>query len=204
MEKEECSKGWEKAKEVVLDLKENTTGERGALVSKLLTGKNLKKGVVTSMIKKGWNMEEGVTIHDTDKLAFSFRFDRAGDYTRILKGRPWSIQGQLLSLQPWEDFMVFKEVDFDWSPFWVQFHGLPLEAMTQNNAINLTQAVGEAVMIEHPMVHNQLSRTFIRTKVLINTRKPLISGFWTPRPGKDPVWVGVKYERLQSFCYHCG
>ncbi|KAI9076709.1 hypothetical protein K1719_041349 [Acacia pycnantha] len=39
---------------------------------------------------------------------------------------------------------------------------------------------------------------------LVNLNKPLVSGFWVPRKGKDSAWVSVKYERLQIFCYSCG
>ncbi|KAI9086222.1 hypothetical protein K1719_031676 [Acacia pycnantha] len=59
-------------------------------------------------------------------------------------------------------------------------------------------------MYESPRLQNKLSRTFIRTKVVVNIRDPLVTGFWVPRSHQDPFWVSVKYERLQHFCYDCG
>ncbi|KAI9126678.1 hypothetical protein K1719_002274 [Acacia pycnantha] len=50
----------------------------------------------------------------------------------------------------------------------------------------------------------RLSRTFIRTCVLLNILNPLLAGFWVPRHQRDPIWVSVRYERLQNYCYDCG
>ncbi|KAI9070666.1 hypothetical protein K1719_047370 [Acacia pycnantha] len=123
---------------------------------------------------------------------------------RVLKGRPWSIQGAFLNLQHWDEFTVFHEVNFGWCPFWIQFHGLPHIAFDNDNAVTLGSAVGKVVMYEAPKVRGQLSRTFIRVRTLINIFEPLISGFWVPRPQRESIWVVVKYERLQNYCYDCG
>ncbi|KAI9095395.1 hypothetical protein K1719_026429 [Acacia pycnantha] len=38
----------------------------------------------------------------------------------------------------------------------------------------------------------------------VDIREPLISGLWVPRPHRDKIWVTMKYERLQNYCYDCG
>ncbi|KAI9082118.1 hypothetical protein K1719_035858 [Acacia pycnantha] len=46
------------------------------------------------MIKKGWGLDKGMEIHELpDYNAFLFRFQKLDEYYRVLKGRPWSIQG---------------------------------------------------------------------------------------------------------------
>ncbi|KAK4285165.1 hypothetical protein QN277_001900 [Acacia crassicarpa] len=203
---EERSSGSKRSKQVVLDLGRRFEKRGGTLVGKILTGKKLNVPTVVSMIKKGWQLDEEVDVHDLDRnhLVFLFRFDNSDDYARILKGRPWSIQGHLLNLQIWEDFMVLKDVDFRYAPFWLQFHGLPLEAFDGSNAKILGDAVGETVMYEKPVVDGKLVRSFIRVRALLLLDAPLTTGFWVPRKDKDPVWVTVRYERLQNFCYRCG
>ncbi|KAI9084433.1 hypothetical protein K1719_033623 [Acacia pycnantha] len=42
------------------------------------------------------------------------------------------------------------------------------------------------------------------TRVLLNILNPLLAGFWVPRHQHDPIWVSVRYERLQNYCYDCG
>ncbi|KAI9113091.1 hypothetical protein K1719_015616 [Acacia pycnantha] len=120
------------------------------------------------------------------------------------QGRPWAIQGALLNIQHWDEYMIFGEVNFDWCPFWVQFHGLPHAALDGENAIKLGDAVGRTVLYESPKLQDRLSRTFIRARVLIRVHEPLVKGFWVPRPNRDPIWVTVRYERLQNYCYDCG
>lgn len=100
--------------------------------------------------------------------------------------------------------MVLKDVSSDVAPYWVQFHGLPLEAFTNANTKILGDSVRTAMMFEKPSVDGRFDRSFIRVRSLINLECPLVSGFWIPRLGKDPAWVSVKYERLQTFCYQCG
>lgn len=126
------------------------------------------------------------------------------DYILVLKGRPWSILGHLLSLQIWEECMVLKDVNFDVTPFWVQFHGLPMETFNCRNAKTLGDTVGETVLFKNPIMNGKLGRGFVRVRTLVSTNVPLTTGFWVPRDQKEPAWVTVKYERLQNFGYKCG
>ncbi|KAK4267450.1 hypothetical protein QN277_024229 [Acacia crassicarpa] len=193
-------------KNVLLRSSQNQRRRKKALVGKIHTHKNLNYPTVVSMINKAWQVEDGVDILDLDRnnFIFLFRFNNAEDYFRILRGRPWNILGHLLNLQEWEDDMVIEEVSFDSAPFWVQFHGLLMDVFDSVNAKILGDAVGEAVMVEDPMVDGRMRRTFIRVSSLLRLNEPLVSGFWVPRESKKPVWVKVRYERLQNFCYKCG
>ncbi|KAI9089723.1 hypothetical protein K1719_029016 [Acacia pycnantha] len=177
-----------------------------ALVGRLETDKNLNKGVVISMIKKGWGLDKGMELHDEmpGKNTFLFRFTKQEDYVWVLKGRPWSILGTLLNLQHWDDYTILSEVDFDWCTFWIQFLGLPHAAFNCENAIILGNTVGSLVMYESPRLQSKLSRTFVRTGVKVNIREPLLTGFWVPRPQRKPIWVSIRYERLLNYCYDCG
>ncbi|KAK4278877.1 hypothetical protein QN277_016658 [Acacia crassicarpa] len=194
-------------KEVVLSLDRRVENQGTTLVGKIITNKKLNIPAVIAMIKKGWQMDDdGVEVHDLERsqLVFLFRFHDVKGYARILRGRPWSIQGFLLNLQVWEECMVLQEVNFEESPFWVQFHGVPLEAFNCSNAKILGDVVGDTVMYEKPMIGDKLGRAFICVRSLVRLDEPLTSGFWVPREEKGPVWVNVKYERLPNFCYRCG
>ncbi|KAK4276100.1 hypothetical protein QN277_019089 [Acacia crassicarpa] len=194
-------------KEVVLNLDTKVEKQGGNLVGKIMTNKNLNIPTVLSMIRKGWHMgEDDMEAHELDRgeLIFLFRFRDTKDFVRILKGRPWSILGHLLNLQIWEDGMILKDVNFDEAPFWVQFHGLPLEAFDDGNAKILGNSVGKLVMFERPNVDGKFGRGFIFVRALVQLKEPLVSGFMVPRKGKEPAWVSIKYERLQTFCYSSG
>ncbi|KAI9070664.1 hypothetical protein K1719_047372, partial [Acacia pycnantha] len=179
------SSGMKSRKKVVLSLERNVDHGGGTLVGKILSSKSLNIPAVASMIKKTWQLNDEMEMLDLDRnqLTFLFRFRHEKDYARVLKGRPWSIQGCLLNLQ---------------------FHGIPLEAFNDDNAKILGDTVGETVMYEKPKVEGRLGRGFIPCPFPIQLNDPLIPGFWIPRERKNPAWVSVKYERLQEFCYTCG
>ncbi|KAF7811508.1 reverse transcriptase [Senna tora] len=70
-----------------------------SLVGKLLTEKQVNKNTAISMIKKGWNVQEDVSIMEVGNNTFLFSFANLEDYNRVNKGRPWTILGSLLNIQ---------------------------------------------------------------------------------------------------------
>lgn len=76
--------------------------------------------------------------------------------------------------------------------------------MTVINIFILCSKVGIVEAYEDPMINDGVARDFVRARVAINTEEPLIAGFWVPRPGMSQIWVTVKYEKLQNFCYNFG
>ncbi|KAF7824037.1 TMV resistance protein N-like [Senna tora] len=76
----------------------------------------------------------------------------------------------------------FDDLEFWFSPFWVQFHDLPLEGMCKENVVTMGAKVDEILVIENP----------------------ILNGFWVPRPNLPSIWVSVKFEKLNQFCYKCG
>lgn len=57
-------------------------------------------------------------------------------------------------------------------------------------------------VLENPL---ELSKKWkhLRLKVEINTRRPLVPGFFISCLGKDPLWVNLKNERLANYCTLC-
>ena len=193
--------------EVNLDLSKKSTNATGkSLVGRIMTDRLLNKPTVVSMIKKGWQLNEEVEIRDLDraKSIFLFNFNKEEDVDRILKGRPWTIQGHLLSLKKWDEHMFLSEVDFFSALYWIQFHGLPLAAFDVESAKILGNVVGETLIVEKPNIEGKIQRSFIRVCSLLDLREPLIPEFLVPRENLEPARVSVKYERLQNFCYGCG
>ena len=89
-------------------------------------------------------------------------------------------------------------------PFWVQAHGVPLEALNAKAATKIGVRIGGLMEVEDPSVDGQMLRSFLRMRIMIDIQKPLTTGFWVPRRNKGNVWVWLRYERLQNYCYNCG
>ncbi|XP_028767323.1 uncharacterized protein LOC114725034 [Neltuma alba] len=178
--------------------------ESNMLIGKIIVDKGINKKEVLSTIRKGWNLNETVDVVDLGEEAFVFTFTEMKDKCRLLKGRPWTIDGSLMSIQEWSEFKVLNEVSFDRTPVWVQFHNVPLRILEfEENVWNMGNSVGDLVWYERPKTEGKYTRCFARARVLIDIRRPLTHGFWTARPDGSEIWISVKYERLQSFCYKC-
>ncbi|KAJ1377535.1 Zinc knuckle CX2CX4HX4C [Sesbania bispinosa] len=147
---------------------------------------------------------EDLKISDLGPNAFLFSFTEAKHARKALDEGPWFFMGHLLSLQPWKPEASLNEVEYNMVSFWVQLHGLPLEHMSDTNAVKIAKLWGDIELMESPFWGDTLLRSFLRVRIVLDIRKPLVTGFLLPRKNRPKTWISIKYERLQGFCYFCG
>ena len=85
---------------------------------------------------------------------------------------------------------------FNMVSFWVQLHGIPLEALTRKNAEKIGGRLGFVEDVEDPFVDGQIFRSFLKVRVLFDINQAFTTGFWVLRRDKGKIWVWIKYERL--------
>ncbi|KAI8024826.1 hypothetical protein LOK49_LG02G00251 [Camellia lanceoleosa] len=151
----------------------------------------------------------GVVITPWKENIFLFQFNDLEDRLRVLQEAPWSVMGSLLVLQLLPLKKAIDELDFRWSPFWVQVHSLPCDKMTRAHGEVIGNRIGQLVEIEAPSDGLLIHRNFLRLRVEVDVSKPLLQGFILyRRDSSGPVGNGLKvyykYERLSEFCYDCG
>lgn len=95
---------------------------------------------------------------------------------------------------------TLEEVQLSDVVFWVQIHGLPLEIMDEDNARLTGRMLGTILELDDIDDH----QSFIRLKIRFPTSKPLEPGFSYSREDGVSIWIGFKYKRLSSFCFHFG
>lgn len=44
----------------------------------------------------------------------------------------------------------------------------------------------------------------MRSRISLDTNRPILQGFFLSRIGRKPIWIYLKYERLPNVCYRCG
>lgn len=71
---------------------------------------------------------------------------------------------------------------------------------TEESARRLAGGIGELLEIEDLAY----ARGFLWVRVMVNNKNPLVPGVWLPRIGDRDIWIELRYERLQDFCYRCG
>lgn len=165
------------------------------------------KATVRETLQSAWHFLKSLSMEALSESTFIFTFEDDQDMQRVLELSPWNIRGHPLILQPWEKSMSLNELDFTEGVYWVQVHDLPLELMTSQNAEIIGNHLGKCLGTEAVAADAagySMRKNFLRVKVLLPLRNPLITGFNQPRENRHPAWVQLKYERLSDFCFFCG
>ncbi|KAH7834805.1 hypothetical protein Vadar_019912 [Vaccinium darrowii] len=182
------------------------------LFGKILAQRHLNKQGVSNILNLAWKTKESFTISPWKDNLYLFRFKSSSDKETILRKGPWSVMNNLLVLKEFQKGSTVEEMDFSLCPFWIQVHGLPISCLTKSNAIKIGKQFADFLEVDG-MEENGgliLSRSFLRIRVLVDTAKPLLRGFFHKRTNEgaarttDSVWINFKYERLSDFCFQCG
>ena len=131
-----------------------------------------------------------------------FEFADQVDKRRVMKGRPWSFDRQILVLNEFDGSTPPSKLVFYHSPFWIQAHDMPLICMNKNVSTKIDTSLGE--LIEVDVAGDGLGwGSYLRLRVNIDITKPLERGRALNLDGKSS-WVEFKYEKLPQFCFRCG
>lgn len=83
---------------------------------------------------------------------------------------------------------------------WIQVHGLPWNRLRECIGLKL----GRLLEIDKLEYRDHDRSPFLRLRVELNLRHPLVGGFPIPRKQFQPLWVQFRYEKVAYFCYACG
>ena len=104
------------------------------LVGKVLYSKTLNRGAVKSILHKAWGELASMSMTDLGPNTFMFNFTEDDTPKKIMEESPWNVMRHLLSLQWWSPWCSVTEVSYDLVSFWVQAHGVPMEALSSKAA----------------------------------------------------------------------
>ena len=193
-----------KVVDLVWEGSEDKVGQEWMLVGKLLTKRNFNRGALEELVRRAWGTKGKVEINGSGNNQFIFAFQLKSDFDRVLRDSPWTVSGHILNLQVWKYNKMTKETDMSKCNFWVQVHQIPWGAQSNQNIMRLGAQIGDVVCFEDSKLNETSFREFVRIRVNVDLTKPLVAGFWIPRPGLEEIWANVCYEKLQVFCVTCG
>ncbi|XP_039141982.1 uncharacterized protein LOC120279183 [Dioscorea cayenensis subsp. rotundata] len=157
---------------------------------------------VKAFLSAKWSQFGEVLISDLPNGFLLLRCDSHDTLKHLLCDGPWSINGIILQLSPWEPFFEPAFAKLSTAAVWVQLHNLPVEFWDGNSLEMVTAHLGNLLKIDE--LTASLSRSkFARVCLEIDLAKPLNRGFWIGDESHR-VFVVVLYERLPTFCYSCG
>jgi hypothetical protein len=89
------------------------------LVGRIWMGRKVNKEAFTSVLTRIWRILGGVTFKELGDNIWQFKFEDVDDMRRVLDGRLWSYDRQLLVLNEFDGTTPSSQIAFKHSPFWV-------------------------------------------------------------------------------------
>ncbi|KAI9087483.1 hypothetical protein K1719_030623 [Acacia pycnantha] len=115
-----------------------------------MSSKSYSRAAIEMILQKAWNLQSGFDAIEITGNAFMFKLSEEEEYNRILRDRPWSINGCLLNLMERVKYKAYEDFEFSQCPVWIQIHNILMEAICLENTIMIGGYVGEVVLAEDP------------------------------------------------------
>uniref|UniRef100_A0A803M2D0 CCHC-type domain-containing protein n=1 Tax=Chenopodium quinoa TaxID=63459 RepID=A0A803M2D0_CHEQI len=173
-----------------------------SLVGKLLTQKPFNAEAMKRVLKNLWRIDDNVAIRSVNTNIFVFQFFNIDDRRKVLEGRPWVFDNQILLLKEICAEEQPSDVAFFSCPFWIRLIDMPFGMRSPKVARDIGDCIGECVEVDEsdPLCWEE----YMRVKVVVDINKPLRRGMKIAVESGCTKWIGFKYERLGDFCYYCG
>lgn len=172
------------------------------LVGKYWMEKRYNKEAFKSVLSKLWRSEGGVNFKELQDNLWLFEFAEEEDKRRVLDGRPWSFDRQLVVIQEFDGLTPPSQMQLNQSVFWIQIHDMPLLCMTKSVGTKIGESLGKLEGIDVAKDGAGWGKC-LRIRVRIDVTKPLERGRELLVGGRS-IWVFFKYEKLSQFYYNCG
>jgi hypothetical protein len=124
------------------------------------------------------------------------------DKVRVLEGRPWVLEDNLIAVEDYDGLIPPTQMGFDTAAFWIRMFDLPLDCMSNDVGQKLGETVGEVEDVDTNADGVGWGK-FLRVRIRINLYKPLARGRML-RIKDRSYWIPFQYERLPRICFHCG
>lgn len=172
------------------------------LVGRIGEEKKINKEAFKMVFSRLWKIVGSVVFKEVQENTWIFEFSVKEDKEHIMEGRPWSFDKYILILNDFDGNVPPSQMQFIYSPFWVQAHDLPLVCMNKTVGTKLGVSLAEVEDIDVAGDGTGWGHC-LRIRVLIDLRKPLERGKALHLNGKIH-WVFFKIEKLPLFCFTCG
>ncbi|XP_057418992.1 uncharacterized protein LOC130713221 [Lotus japonicus] len=155
---------------------------------------------VISALWKSRNCEE---VHQAGVNLFTFKFTSARDKDLVLRSGPWFFNRYALVLQLMNGVVAQPPIPLGGIPFWIQVNNLPPGGF-RTEAVARLIARTFAGYIEWDKSEANKYEPLFRVRVWIDSGASVRRGRLLTSPGKAPLKIVFKYEKLKNFCYRCG
>nr|POE95151.1 hypothetical protein CFP56_25269 [Quercus suber] len=172
---------------------------KNCVVMKIVTHKSIIIKAMRKNVRMLWKPNKGVQISVVEEDMFLVEFEDGKDKKKVLDMWPWSNEKQLILMQEFEGKLTLKEIEMNWSPFWVQIFNLPLNCRTKEIGWPIRSKLGEVMEVDVDVsdVEVQWGRC-LSIRVRLDVTKKLVQGKKITVEGGERKWVNLKENRADQ------
>ncbi|XP_010680870.1 uncharacterized protein LOC104895922 [Beta vulgaris subsp. vulgaris] len=171
------------------------------LVGRLLTTRAFNMDAFKRTISQAWGLQKRIIIKAIETNLFVFQFFHWRDKEKVMAGRPWCFDQNLLVLNDISGDEHPAQVLLSYSPFWVRILNLPFNCRGEADVHAIASALGVVMEIESDELGMD---KFCRVRIMLDIKKPLRRFQKIRAKNNKVITVEFKYERLPFFCFLCG
>lgn len=171
------------------------------LLGKLVTVRRFNVEAFKRTMTLVWSVSNRLVIRMVGAHLFVFQFFHWRDKEKVLDGRPWSFDNQLLVLNEISGNEQPSKVILTHSPFWVRIKDLPFNCRSNSICKAIASTLGTVLEIENNDFNLDSYR---RVRVNLDITKPLCRSQKIKCRDGRVIMISFAYERLPFFCYLCG
>jgi hypothetical protein len=113
------------------------------LVGRVGTEKKVNREAFRSLLTRLWKPLGRITFKEIQHRIWLFEFSDAGDRDKVLLGRPWLFDRNLIVLNEFDGVTPPSQISFTHSPFWVHVQDLPLLCLNRGVGQKIGATLGE-------------------------------------------------------------
>ena len=184
-------------------VEDSETNEQLALllVGRVITDRSFNIDAFKRTMAQVWAVSKRLVIRLIGPNLFLFQFFHWRDKEKVMEGRPWCFDNQLLVLNEVVGTEKPSEVILTHSPFWIRIKDLPFNCRSTAICKTIASNLGYVVEIEDDTINLDNYR---RVRIMMDVTKPLCRFQNIKGCDGRVTKVTFAYERLPFFCFLCG
>lgn len=141
-----------------------------SMVGKVLTIRPFNFEAMKNTMNQVWAISKGALFRPIENDLFMVQFANLRDKNKVMAGRPWTFDQNLLLLNEIEGSAQPSDISLNYCPFWVRLYNLPMDSRTENRIKLIGGGLGRVLEVDYDGVGWDKSA---RLKILLDVTKPL-------------------------------
>lgn len=173
------------------------------ILARVLTDRSIVPSHFSQIMLRVWAARPDIEVVVLTQTVFLIQFTDDMEVNRTMQRGIWSYRGDAVILEKLSSQPDMTQPLVQNMEVWVQCHGIPLDAITNEGIIMLAETK-LGTMLSEPIDTFLGGQKFYRIKMLLPVDQALKDRLEVTHPNKGPINIFLFYERITKACLFCG